>query len=167
MSINDADTSLLMAQTNISANDRSAVAEALNTIVATMVALYLKTKNFHWHVSGPHFRDYHRLFDEQASDISSAIDPVAERVRTIGATTLRSVSDVARRQMIEDNDETFVAPRDMLSELLFDNESLIKSLRQAKQLADQAGDNGTSSLIDDLTDAAEQRVWFLFEASRQ
>jgi starvation-inducible DNA-binding protein len=167
MSINDADTSLTVTHANISANDRGAVAEALNTIVATMVALYLKTKNFHWHVSGPHFRDYHHLFDEQAGEIFSAIDPVAERVRKIGSTTLRSVSDVMRRQMIEDNDETFVPPRDMLTELLFDNETLIKSLRQAKQLADQAGDNATSSLVDDLTDAAEQRVWFLFEASRQ
>jgi starvation-inducible DNA-binding protein len=143
-----------------------AVAEALNQLLADSFALYLKTKNFHWHMSGPHFRDYHLLLDEQATEIFATTDAIAERVRKIGETTLRSIGDIARRQRIADSDTSFVPPRDMLAELRAGNLTLIEELRTAKAAADQAGDNATSGLIDDWTDGAERRVWFLFEASR-
>lgn len=152
--------------TGSSGNELLSVAEALNTVLANVISLYLKTKNFHWHVSGPHFRDYHLLFDQQAEQILGSIDTIAERVRKIGAATLHSVGDVARRQTIRDNDEVFVASHDMLSELRTDNLLIIDGLRNAKTLAERAGDIATSSLIDDWTDAAEERVWFLFEASQ-
>ena len=143
------------------------VADALNVILADSYAIYIKTKNFHWHVSGPYFRDYHLLLDEQASEILAATDAIAERARKTGNTTLRSIGDIARRQTIKDNDEAFVKPRDMLAELRADNLSLVESLRRAKKAADDASDNATSGLVDTWTDEAERRAWFLFEVGRE
>ena len=142
------------------------VAGALNGILADSFALYFKTRNFHWHVSGPHFRDYHRLFDEQAAQILAATDDIAGRVRKTGNTTLRSIGDIARHQSVTDNDEDFVAPGDMLKELRDDNLRLVEVLRDARDLADSARDNATAAMIDDWTDQAEGRAWFLFEAGR-
>ena len=142
------------------------LADQLNATLADSFALYLKTKNFHWHVSGPYFRDYHLLFDEQAAQILLITDAIAERVRKIGKTTLRSISDIARRQTLSDNNADFVEARNMLAELRADNLHLVESLRAAKAAADGAGDNGTSGLIDTWTDEAEQRAWFLFETGR-
>ena len=152
--------------TDIASNAARTVAQALNQALADSFALYLKTKNFHWHVSGPHFRDYHLLLDEQAAEILATTDLIAERVRKIGETTLRSIGDIARRQSIADNDADFVTPRDMLTELREDNLKLVQLFREVKELADDAKDNATSGIVDDWTDKAEQRAWFLFEASR-
>ena len=141
-------------------------ADALNTILADLLALYFKTKNFHWHMAGPHFRDYHLLLDDQATEIFSVVDDIAERLRKTGNTTLRSVGDIARRQTIKDNDADFVPAGDMLAELREDNFALVRALREAKALVDDAKDNGTSGLLDGWTDQAERRAWFLFEATR-
>lgn len=143
------------------------VADALNIILADSYALYLKSKNFHWHVSGPYFRDYHLLLDEQAGEILAATDAIAERARKTGNTTLRSIGDIARRQTIKDNDDEFVSPQAMLAELRADNLQMVESLRRAKEIADQARDNGTSGLIDVWTDEAERRAWFLYEVGRR
>lgn len=156
----------LKTPTDLGSNAATSVADALNAILADSFALYLKTKNFHWHVSGPHFRDYHLLFDEQATQIFATTDLIAERVRKIGNVTLRSVGDVARHQTLRDNDADYVSPADMLRELRDDNLKLIESLRAAKDLADAAKDNATSAVIDNWTDEAEQRAWFLFEAAQ-
>ena len=142
------------------------VADALKIILANSYAVYLKTKNFHWHVSGPYFRDYHLLLDEQAAEILAATDAMAERARKTGNTTIRSIGDIARHQTIKDNDAEFVTPQDMLTELRADNLHMGESLRRAKDVADQAKDNATSGLIDTWTDEAERRAWFLFEVSR-
>jgi len=141
-------------------------ADALNTILADLLALYFKTKNFHWHMAGPHFRDYHLLLDEQATEIFSVVDDIAERLRKTGNTTLRSIGDIARRQTIKDNDAEFVPADDMLAELREDNFALVRAFREAKVLVDEAKDNGTSGLLDGWTDQAERRAWFLFEATR-
>ena len=138
---------------------------ALNRLIADLFALYLKTKNFHWHVSGPHFRDYHLLLDEQAAQILLTIDPIAERVRKRGARTLTSIGDVARRQSLSDNDALSVEARTMLSELRDDNLALVKSLRDLKSMVDAENDNATSGLLDQWTDEAEQRAWFLQQAA--
>ena len=158
--------SRLSTQTDLSGNAVPEIADALNGCLADSFALYLKTKNFHWHVSGPHFRDYHLMFDEQAAAIMATTDLIAERVRKTGNTTLKSIGDIARRQSVKDNDADFVSPADMLAELRTDNLAFVESLRAAKEVASAAGDNATDSLIDDWTDEAEQRAWFLFEASR-
>jgi len=144
----------------------ASVADALNGALADCFALYLKTKNFHWHMSGPHFRDYHLLLDDQSDQILAATDAMAERVRKIGKTTLRSIGEIARRQTIKDNDQEFVDAASMLTELRDDNLTLIARLRLAKEAADAVKDNATSGIVDGWTDEAEQRVWFLFEASR-
>ncbi len=156
----------LKTPTDLQRNATRTVAESLNTILADSFALYLKTKNFHWHVSGPHFRDYHLMLDEQAAQIFAGTDDIAERVRKTGNTTLRSIGDIARHQTTKDNDADFVAPEAMLSELRDDNLKLVELLREAKDLADEAKDNATSGMIDVWTDEAERRAWFLFEASR-
>lgn len=156
----------LATPTDLKTNQATDVAEALNGLLADSYALYLKTKNFHWHVSGPHFRDYHLLFDDQAAQILGTTDQIAERVRKIGSTTLRSIGDISRHQKVKDNDKAFVSAKDMLKELRDDNLALVESLRTAKDLADDAKDNATSAIIDDWTDAAEQRAWFLFEAAQ-
>jgi starvation-inducible DNA-binding protein len=142
------------------------VADALNTALADTFALYLKTRNFHWHVSGPSFRDYHLLLDEQAEQILASTDAIAERVRKTGNTTLRSIGDIARRQTLKDNDKDFVAPQAMLAELRADNLHLVETLRAVKGLANAAKDNASSGMIDTWTDEAERRAWFLFEAGR-
>ncbi|MEM8696849.1 MAG: DNA starvation/stationary phase protection protein [Pseudomonadota bacterium] len=156
----------LATPTDLSNNKLQDVAQALNRILADSYALYLKTKNFHWHVSGPHFRDYHLMLDEQAAAILATTDIIAERVRKTGGTTLRSIGDIARHQTISDNDEDFVSAADMLAELRADNLALVEALREAKELAAEANDNATDGLLDDWTDQAEERAWFLFEASR-
>lgn len=153
--------------TDLKDNATKSVAEALNGILADSFALYLKTKNFHWHVSGPHFRDYHLMLDDQATQILGTTDAIAERVRKTGNTTLRSIGDIARHQTISDNDEVFVSPEDMLAELREDNLKLVATLREAKDIVDKAKDNATSGILDDWTDQAEERAWFLFEASRR
>ncbi|MDC7789769.1 DNA starvation/stationary phase protection protein [Rhodoplanes sp. TEM] len=157
----------LATPTDLARNAVSGVADALNGVLADTFALYLKTKNFHWHMSGPHFRDYHLMLDEQASQILATTDDIAERVRKIGGTTLRSIGDIARRQRIADNDAEFVPPDAMLAELEQDNRTLVETLRAAKEIADEAKDNASSSLIDDWTDGAERRAWFLFETNRK
>lgn len=159
--------SALKTPTDLKANATKTVAQALNGILADSYALYFKTKNFHWHVSGPHFRDYHLMLDDQAAQILATTDVIAERVRKTGNTTLRSVGDIARHQTIKDNDADFVAPEAMLAELREDNLALIASLREAKDIVDEAKDNATSGILDEWTDQAEERAWFLFEASRK
>lgn len=148
-------------------NAKKAVAEALNGILADSFALYLKTKNFHWHVSGPHFRDYHLMFDEHAAQILGTTDLIAERVRKNGHRTLTSIGDIAMRQTIADNDDAKVAAADMLGELRADNLQLVEKLREAKELAGEAGDNATDGLLDDWTDQAEERAWFLLEIAQK
>src|ERR1700723_1300220 len=138
---------------------------ALNALLADVYALYFKTKNFHWHMSGPHFRDYHLLLDEQGDQIFSIGDDIAERVRKIGGTTIRSIGHIARLQRIQDNDQEFVAARDMLLELHADNKSLVESLRAAHEVSSKANDYATTSLIEVWIDEAERRAWFLFEAT--
>ena len=143
------------------------ISKALNGILADSFALYLKTKNFHWHVSGPHFRDYHLMLDEQAADIFGATDDMAERVRKLGGTTLRSIGHIAKLQQIEDNDESFVAPGDMLRELMNDNKKVAVAMRKAHEIADDHDDPATASMIEIWLDQTEKRTWFLFEASRE
>ena len=132
-----------------------------------MLALYMKTKNFHWHVSGPHFRDYHLLLDEEAGQIYATTDAIAERVRKIGGTTLRSIGQIGRLQRVLDNDADFVTPLDMLGELRDDNMQLAAHMRETHSLCDEHGDVATASLLENWIDEAEQRIWFLFEASRR
>ena len=157
----------LATPTDLQSNQLSSVADALNAALADCFALYVKTKNFHWHVSGPHFRDYHLLLDDQAQQIYGITDAIAERVRKTGNVTLRSIGDISRHQTIQDNDADFVSPADMLSELRDDNLRLVESFRNVKELAEEAKDNATSGIVDEWTDQAEERAWFLFEASRK
>ena len=140
---------------------------ALNLVLADFFALYLKTKNFHWHVSGPHFRDYHLLLDDQAGEIFAVTDAVAERVRKIGGTTLRSIGHIARLQRVSDNDGEYVSPHGMLAELREDNMQLAARMREVHGLCDEYGDVATASLLEVWIDEAEKRVWFLFEAGRR
>lgn len=156
----------LKTPTDLTSNAMRSVQDALNGILANSYAIYLKTKNFHWHVSGPHFRDYHLMLDDQAAQILATTDQIAERVRKTGGTTLRSIGDIARRQTVSDNDAEFVSAADMLAELRQDNLVLVEQLREAKDIVDEAKDNATSGILDEWTDQAEERVWFLFEASR-
>lgn len=142
-------------------NSKKALADALNGLLADYYALYLKTKNFHWHVTGPHFREYHLLFDEQATELIATTDLVAERVRKLGQDTLTSISAIGAKQRIKDNDSATNDAAKMLKELHADNETLVKALKDAKELAEEAGDNATDGLLDDWTDQAEQRAWFL------
>jgi starvation-inducible DNA-binding protein len=143
------------------------VSAALNTLLADAFALYLKTKNFHWHVSGRHFRDYHLLLDEQSEQIFASTDELAERVRKIGGVTLRSIGQIAQLQTIKDNNESYVPPRDMLRELMEDNKKMAAAMRKAHKVADDHEDVGTASLLENFIDQTERRTWFLFEASRQ
>jgi starvation-inducible DNA-binding protein len=142
------------------------IAASLNVLLADMFTLYLKTKNFHWHMSGPHFRDYHLLLDEQADQIFATTDAIAERVRKIGAPTLRSIGHIGRLKRILDNDAPFVTPLDMLAELREDNKQLVVSLREVHSACDELGDVATASLLEVWIDEAERRVWFLFESTR-
>jgi len=160
-------SSHLTTQTDLSGNAVPEIAEALNGLVADSFALYTKTKNFHWHVSGPHFRDYHLLFDEQATEIFATVDDLAERVRKLGARTVHSVGEIAKLQTIKDNNKDYVSPQDMLAELMNDNKTVIKRMRVAHEIADRHEDVATASILENFIDAAEKRNWFLFEASRK
>jgi starvation-inducible DNA-binding protein len=142
------------------------IAGGLNALLANVFAIFLKTKNFHWHMSGPHFREYHLLLDEQADQLYGMIDPIAERIRKIGGSTLRSIGHIARTQSIRDNDAEHVGAQAMLSELRGDNVLLASSLRQMHAIADETGDIATASLIENWVDETERRTWFLFESSR-
>ncbi|MCK1547147.1 DNA starvation/stationary phase protection protein [Bradyrhizobium sp. 147] len=143
------------------------VSEALNVLLADAFALYLKTKNFHWHISGRHFRDYHLLLDEQSDQIFATTDQLAERVRKIGGTTLRSIGQVAKLQTIKDNNEDYVPPREMLRELMQDNKHVAAAMRKAHEVCDEAGDVASASILENFIDETERRTWFLFEATRQ
>ncbi len=143
------------------------IGAALHGLLADLFALCLKTKNFHWHMSGPHFRDYHLLLDEQADQIFAMTDPIAERARKIGSTTLRSVGHIARLQRIADNDADFVEPQDMLAELRDDNLRLASAMRQVDNVCDEHGDVATASLVEVWIDETERRTWFLYEATRR
>ena len=156
----------LKTPTDLNRNDTKTVADALNGILADSYALYLKTKNFHWHVSGPHFRDYHLMLDDQATQILATTDQIAERVRKTGNTTLRSIGDIARHQRLADNDAPYVDAQDMLAELREDNQRCIAAMRQVHEICDEHGDVATASLLENFIDEAEKRVWFLYEAGR-
>ena len=153
--------------TDLGANATKDLAGALNALLADTFALYMKTKNFHWHISGPHFRDYHLLLDEQANQIFATTDVIAERVRKIGGTTLRSIGDISRQQRLADNDAPYVDPQDMLAELREDNQRVTADMREAHDLCDEHNDVATASLLEVFIDEAEKRVWFLYEASRK
>jgi starvation-inducible DNA-binding protein len=143
------------------------VGGAMNAILADVFALYMKTKNFHWHLSGPHFRDYHLLLDEQADQLYGMTDPIAERIRKLGGLTIRSIGHIARLQRVRDNDAEFVEPSDMLAELRDDNKALAASLREAHNVCEEHRDIATASLIEVWVDETERRTWFLFESSRR
>ena len=149
-----------------SPEDVKNLSSVLNALLADVFALYLKTKNFHWHMSGQHFRDYHLLLDEHAAQIFAITDDVAERVRKVGGTTIRSIGHIAKLQRIQDNDQEFVPARDMLLELHADNKSFVESLRAAHEVTDKANEYATTSMIEVWIDEAERRAWFLFEATR-
>ncbi len=153
--------------TDLSADAVDEISAKLNEILATTFALYLKTKNFHWHVSGPHFRDYHLLLDEQAEQIFGSTDDIAERVRKIGGTTLRSIGQISKLQGIEDNDDDYVSPGDMLRELVADNKAVVAAMRACHELCDEHDDVATASLLENFIDQAERRLWFMFETSRK
>jgi len=157
----------LRTPTDLSADATRDISGALNALLADIFALYLKTKNFHWHMSGPHFRDYHLLMDEQAEQIFATTDSIAERVRKIGGSTLRSIGHIARLQRVLDNDAEYVTPLDMLAELRDDNKQLAARLREAHGLCGEHGDVASASLIETWIDEAERRVWFLFETTRR
>ncbi len=143
------------------------ISTALNTLLADAFALYVKTKNFHWHVSGRHFRDYHLLLDQQSDDIFATTDQLAERVRKLGGATLRSIGQIGKLQTINDNNESYVPPREMLRELMEDNKHMAAAMRKAHKLCDDHEDSGTAGLLETFIDETERRTWFLFEATRQ
>jgi starvation-inducible DNA-binding protein len=160
-------TAPLATPTNLASNAVQDLSGALTTLLADMFALYVKTKNFHWHVSGPHFRDYHLMLDEQGEQIFATTDAIAERVRKVGGTTLRSIGQIARLQRVLDNEADYVTPQDMLAELRTDNIDLAARMRETHGLCDEHGDVASASLLEVWIDEAEQRVWFLFEAGRR
>lgn len=157
----------LRTPATLGANATQDISGALNALLADMFALYLKTKNFHWHISGPHFRDYHLMLDEQSAQILATTDELAERVRKLGGTTLRSIGHIARLQRVSDNDADFVTPSDMLAELREDNAQIVARMREVHSLCDEHGDVATASLLEPWIDDAEKRIWFLFEAGRR
>ena len=157
----------LATPTDLGANATKDISGALNALLADTFALYLKTKNFHWHVSGPHFRDYHLLLDEQADQIFAMTDVLAERVRKLGGTTIRSIGDISRQQRLADNDAPYVDPLDMLAELREDNQRVVAAMRETHDLCDEHNDVATTSLLEVFIDEAEKRVWFLYETSRK
>jgi starvation-inducible DNA-binding protein len=160
-------TAKLATPTDLKSNAVKDLSGALNILLADMFALYVKTKNFHWHVSGPHFRDYHLMLDEHGEQIFATTDDIAERVRKIGGTTVRSIGHIGRLQRVADNDANFVTPEDMLAELRDDNKELVSHLRETHDLCDEHRDVATASLIENWIDEAERRTWFLFEATRK
>ena len=157
----------LVTPTDLKAKATRDIAGGMNAILADVFALYLKTKNFHWHMSGPHFRDYHLLLDEQADQLYAMTDPIAERIRKVGGMTLRSIGHIARMQRIKDNDADYVDSLDMLAELREDNKMLSSRLREVHDVVDEHRDIATASLIENWIDETERRTWFLFEASRR
>jgi starvation-inducible DNA-binding protein len=157
----------LTTPTTLSEKAVSSVSVALTLLLSDVFALYLKTKNFHWHMSGPHFRDYHLMLDEQGDQLFAMTDPVAERVRKVGGTTIRSIGHISRLQRIADNDAAYVAPFDMIAELREDNASLTRSMREVHALCDDAGDVATASLLENWIDETEKRTWFLFECGQR
>jgi starvation-inducible DNA-binding protein len=156
----------LKTPTGLSADATKDISAAATTLLADVFALYLKTKNFHWHMSGANFRDYHLLLDEHGDQLFEITDPLAERVRKLGGTTLRSIGDVSRRQRIQDNDSEFVHPHEMLAELREDNGSLVANMRALHDTCDEYGDVATASLLENWIDEGERRIWFLFEILR-
>ena len=152
--------------TDLGEEARRDISAALNLILADVFALYLKTKNFHWHVSGPHFRDYHLMLDDFGGELFAMTDPLAERVRKLGGRTLTSIGQISRLQRVLDNDAEYVEPGDMLAELCEDNRDLVSRLREAHNVCDQYNDTAGASLIENWIDETEKRAWFLFEASR-
>ena len=157
----------LATRTDLSQAAVKDISGTMNAILADVFALYVKTKNFHWHMSGPHFRDYHLLLDEHADQLFAMTDPVAERVRKIGGITLHSIGEIARNQRVLDNDAEYVEPLDMLAELADDNKTLAARLREAHNVCDEHRDVATTSLIEVWIDETERRTWFLFEATRR
>jgi starvation-inducible DNA-binding protein len=160
-------TAPLITPTDLGDKASKDIAGGMNAILADVFALYMKTKNFHWHMSGPHFRDYHLLLDEQADQLYAMTDPIAERIRKTGGNTLRSIGHIARIQRIKDNDADYVDPLDMLAELREDNMTLAARLREVHDVVDEARDIATASLIENWIDQTERRTWFLFESSRR
>jgi starvation-inducible DNA-binding protein len=157
----------LETPTDLSSDAVAEIAAKLNVVLADLFALYLKTKNFHWHVSGPHFRDYHLMFDEQSEQIFETVDELAERVRKIGGTTIRSLAHIAKLTMLPENNDDFVEPQAMLAELIGDHKKLIANMRRAHEIAADNNDVATASLLETFIDGAEKRLWFLFETSRK
>jgi starvation-inducible DNA-binding protein len=157
----------LEVPTDLGADAVVEISNALRPLLADVFALYLKTKNFHWHMSGPHFRDYHLLLDEHAAQIFAMTDDIAERARKLGASTLHSIGDISRHQRLKDNNEEFAAPEDMLMELCADNQQLTRFLRSAHQVCDEHNDVATTSLIEVWIDETERRTWFLAETTRR
>ncbi|MGY2896009.1 Dps family protein [Deinococcus sp. UYEF24] len=158
--------SALQTPTDLNDEQVKKVVEAVNPLIADAFAVYLKTKNFHWHLSGSHFRDYHLMLDEQADQLIGSTDPLAERIRKLGGTTLRSVSHISQLQTVADNNADFVTPLDMLTELMNDNKALAKNQRAAHEVCDDSRDFATSSLLETIIDETERRTWFLFEAAQ-
>ena len=159
----DTDSASLDTPHDLGDNGRQAVADSVNRLVADAFVLYAKTKNFHWHMSGPHFRDYHRLLDEQGDAIFATTDPLAERVRKLGKKTLHSMGEMLKISHLKENDATFVAPLDMLRELMSDNKKMAAAMRETHELCDEHDDVATASLLEEYIDATELRTWFLFE----
>lgn len=159
--------SAILFPTDLGQQASKDISGAMNSVLADVFALYLKTKNFHWHVSGPHFRDYHLMLDDHGDELFAMTDPIAERVRKLGGTTLRSIGHIAKLQSIEDNNADFVEPSDMLAELCQDNVRLTERMRVAHDICDKYNDTATASLIEEWIDQTEQRAWFLFEAGRK
>src|SRR5581483_8222123 len=160
-------TAALQTPTNLDSSATQDISGALNALLADVFALYLNTKNFHWHMSGPHFRDYHLLLDEQSEQIFAMTDDIAERGRKIGSRTLRSIGEIDRIKRLADNDADFVTPDDMLAELRDDNQRLVASMREVHDLCDENNDVATASLLETWIDESERRVWFLYEAGRR
>ena len=157
----------LITPTDLGDNARRDITGALNALLADVFALYMKTKNFHWHVSGRHFNDYHLMLDQQSEAIFATTDQLAERVRKLGGTTLRSIGQIAKHQTIQDNNDEYVPPREMLRELMEDNKKMAAAMRKAHKLCEDHEDSGSASLLEVFIDETERRTWFLFEASRQ
>ena len=157
----------LQTPTDLTSNATQDVAAGLNLLLADTFALYLKTKNFHWQMSGPHFRDYHLLLDDQSDQIYAMVDPIAERGRKLGGNALRSIGQVKKLQRVLDNDADYVTPHDMLAELREDNQQMVKPMRETHGVCDEHGDIASASLLENWIDEAERRVWFLFEANRR
>ena len=156
----------LATPTDLKAAATRDIAGAMNAVLADVFAIYLKTKNFHWHMSGPHFRDYHLMLDEQADQLFAMTDPIAERIRKVGGSTLRSIGHIARSQRVLDNDADYVEPSDMLAELRDDNQALTVNLRTTHDLCNEHRDIASASLIEGWIDETERRTWFLFESTR-